>query len=257
LELLMTTHIAPRTWQRSTFGTLLRVETRKLLDTRTSRIMTAVLVVVAVALVAGRGVVTGTADLFTLAGTAGAAFGILLPVLGILSITGEWHHRTALTTFTLEPRRARVLVAKCVPVLVAAALACVLAVLVALPVTAVAASVAGVEASWRLEPYELLGWIATMVLVTAQGLALGLLVLNAPAAIVIYLVSPMVWSFVGQLGKGGKAMAQWLDLNSTSDVLMSGDVTGGDLARLAASVTVWIVVPAVVGTLRVLRSDVT
>ncbi|MFG1694978.1 ABC transporter permease [Nonomuraea sp. NPDC049309] len=253
----MTTRTVPRTAQRSPFGTLLRVETRKLVDTRTSRIMTAVLVVVALALVVGRGVVTQAADLFTLAGTAGTAFAILLPVLGILSITGEWHHRTALTTFTLEPRRARVLVAKCVPVLVAAALACVLAVLVALPTTAVAASLAGVEAAWRLEPYELLGWMATMVLVTAQGLALGLMMLNAPAAIVIYLVNPMVWSFVGQLGEGGKAMAQWLDLNSTSGVLTSGDVTGGGLARLAVSVTAWIVVPAAVGMLRVLRSDVT
>ncbi|MFC6542845.1 hypothetical protein ACFQES_39705 [Nonomuraea salmonea] len=103
----------------------------------------------------------------------------------------------------------------------------------------------------------LVGWIATTVLLTAEGLALGLLLLNAPAAIVIYLVSPMVGSFAAQLGAGGKAVAQWLDLNSTSDVLMSDDVTAGGLARLAASVAFWIAVPAAVGTLRVLKRDVT
>ncbi|MEV4473648.1 hypothetical protein [Nonomuraea sp. NPDC049504] len=253
----MTTQTAIQLPQRVTFGRLLRVEARKLLDTRTSLIMTAILVVVAVALVAGRGVVTETADLFMLAGTAGTVFGILLPVLGILSITGEWQHRTALTTFTLEPRRARVLVAKCVSVLVAAVLACLLAVLVAVPTTAVVASVRGVEATWGLEAHVLVGWIATTVLLTAEGLALGLLLLNAPAAIVIYLVSPMVGSFAAQLGAGGKAVAQWLDLNSTSDVLMSDDVTAGGLARLAASVAFWIAVPAAVGTLRVLKRDVT
>ena len=34
--------------------------------------------------------------------------GILLPVLGVLSITSEWSQRTAMVTFTLEPSRMRV-----------------------------------------------------------------------------------------------------------------------------------------------------
>ncbi|MFC7586402.1 hypothetical protein ACFQYP_23650 [Nonomuraea antimicrobica] len=191
--------------RRIPFGRLVRVETRKMLDTRTSVIMTGTLILLALALVAGRGIATGPANLFTLAGTAAIALGVLLPVLGILTVTGEWSHRTALTTFALEPRRGRVLVAKCVPVLAAAVVACLLALLVAVPVTAVAAAVHGVEATWRLEPGAVLGWIATMVILTAQGLAMGMLLLNAPAAIVISLVNPMAWGFVGQLGGAGSS----------------------------------------------------
>ncbi|MGH3175825.1 MAG: ABC transporter permease, partial [Streptosporangiaceae bacterium] len=37
---------------------------------------------------------------------------VLLPVLGILTITSEWSQRTGLVTFTLEPDRGRVLLAK-------------------------------------------------------------------------------------------------------------------------------------------------
>src|SRR5664280_3676142 len=42
------------------------------------------------------------------------AFGvtILLPVVAILTLTGEWSQRTVLTTFTQEPRRIRVINAK-------------------------------------------------------------------------------------------------------------------------------------------------
>ena len=32
--------------------------------------------------------------------------GILLPVLGVMSVTSEWSQRTAMVTFTLEPHRA-------------------------------------------------------------------------------------------------------------------------------------------------------
>ncbi|GAA1676246.1 hypothetical protein GCM10009733_086520 [Nonomuraea maheshkhaliensis] len=238
------------------FGRLLRVETRKLLDTRTSMIMMGVLIAVAVALVVGRALYGGPADLFTLAGTAGIASGTLLPVLGILSLTGEWSHRTALTTFTLEPRRGRVLAAKCLPVLVAAVAACLLALLVAVPATAVAAAAHGGQAAWELDPGQVLGWIATTIVSTAQGLALGLLLLNAPAAIVIYLVNPMLWSFVGRLGPVGESAGEWLDPNRTISVLMSSGLTGADTARLVVSVVLWIVIPAGVGVLRVLRKEV-
>src|SRR5699024_7347223 len=59
--------------------------------------------------------------------TFGAMFGLmniptgfLLPVLAILLVTSEWSQRTGLVTFTLEPRRPRVIVAKLVISLVAA-----------------------------------------------------------------------------------------------------------------------------------------
>ena len=57
---------------------------------------------------------------------------LLLPIVGILLVTSEWSQRTAQVTFTLVPRRGRVLAAKVsasvVLALVAFALALVLAV---------------------------------------------------------------------------------------------------------------------------------
>ena len=43
-----------------------------------------------------------------------AALGLsrLLPIAVMVTMTAEWSQRTALTTFTLEPRRGRVLAAK-------------------------------------------------------------------------------------------------------------------------------------------------
>ncbi|MEV4116863.1 hypothetical protein [Nonomuraea sp. NPDC049695] len=240
---------------RSSFMTLVRVETRKLVDTRTSKILTAILVTLGLGSVAARGLVAGP-HFFTLAGTSAIAFGTLLPVLAILTMTGEWSHRTALTTFALEPRRGRVLAAKCLPPLVAAVAVCVLALLVAAPVTAAVSAAQGVPATWQVAPQTVLGWIATMVILTAEGLAMGALLLNAPAAIVIYFATPILWSAIGRLGHAGEVLAGWLDLNSTTNPLTSGDMSGGDLARLAVSVAVWIAIPMAAGILRVSRKDI-
>ncbi|MEQ4716983.1 hypothetical protein [Nonomuraea sp. B19D2] len=240
---------------RRSFMTLVRVETRKLFDTRSSKILTAILVTLGLGSVAARGLVAGP-HFFTLAGTSAIAFGTLLPVLAILTMTGEWSHRTALTTFALEPRRGRVLAAKCLPPLVAAVLACLLGLLVAVPVTAAVAAAQGVPADWQVAPHTVLGWIAAMVILTAEGLAMGVLLLNAPAAIVIYFSAPILWSAVGRLGHVGEVLAGWLDLNSTTNPLMNGGMTGGELARLATSALVWIAIPMAVGVLRVSRKDI-
>ncbi|MFD1934848.1 MULTISPECIES: ABC transporter permease [Nonomuraea] len=235
---------------------LLAVETRKLFDTRSGKIMTAILIALTVAAITARGVVSGP-RLHTLVGTAGVGFGTLLPVLGILSVTGEWSHRTALTTFALEPRRSRVLVAKCLPPLVAAVAAALFAMLVAVPVTAVVAAVQDVPATWEVAPLALLGWTATNVLVVGMGLALGMLLLNAPAAIVICLSAPFLGSVVGGLGPTGAFVAGWLDLGHATAPLTAGDVNGGDAARLAVSALLWIVAPMTAGVVRVIRKDVT
>ncbi|AWS47339.1 ABC transporter permease subunit [Streptosporangium sp. 'caverna'] len=238
------------------FHRLLAVETRKLFDTRSGKIMTGILVALTLASVIGRGVVSGP-QLHAMVGAAGIGFGTLLPVLGILTVTGEWSHRTALTTFALEPRRRRVLAAKCLPPLITAVAASLFAILVAVPVTAVVAGVQGVPATWEVDPLALLGWTGTGVLVVAEGLAVGMLLLNAPAAIVICLSTPVLWSAVSGLGATGEVLAEWFDLNTTTDALMAGDMTGGDTARLAVSTIFWIVIPMAAGVVRVTRKEVT
>jgi hypothetical protein len=238
------------------FRRLLSVEARKLFDTRTSKIIFAIVVALTIASIVARGIDAGP-ELQTLITTAGIGYSTLLPVLGILTVTGEWSHRTALTTFTLEPRRGRVLAAKCLPPVILTVLAVLFSILVALPVTAVAARLQDVPPVWEVAPLALLGWSVACVLVVAQGLAVGMLLLNAPAAIVICLSSVFVWSAVSRLGDVGEILTDWLDLGTAAAPLMDGNLTGGDAARLAVATLCWIVIPMAVGVARVLRKEVT
>ncbi len=89
-----------------------------------------------------------------------------------------------------------------------------------------------------------------------MGLALGLLLQNAPAAIVICLSSTMAWSAIGRLGATGETLAAWLDLGTTTAPLTAGALTGDQAARLAVSVLCWIIVPMAAGVVRAIRKDV-
>ena len=53
-------------------------------------------------------------DFGVLMATTTYTTGLLLPVLGIMLVTGEWGQRTGMVTFTLEPSRSRVVLAKLV-----------------------------------------------------------------------------------------------------------------------------------------------
>jgi hypothetical protein len=236
------------------FRRLVAMETRKLFVTRSGAVLLAVLVALTLLAVAARAAVTDP-KLFTLITTAGIGYGTLLPVLGILPVTGEWRHRTVLTTFALEPRRGRVLAATCVPPLFMAVVASAVAMLLAVPATAVAVAVRGVAADWAVSPSALFGWTVLNVLLVAMGLALGTLLLNAPAAIVIYLSAPILLGLLGRLGATGETLAGWLDLGAAAGPLATGSMTGGEAARLGVAALCWIVVPMAGGVLRVLRKE--
>lgn len=237
------------------FRRLLSAEARKLFDTRSGKIMTVVLTALTLASIVARGVVSGP-RLHTLIGTAGIGFGTLLPVIGILTVTGEWSHRTALTTFTLEPRRLRVLAAKCLPPLLTAVAGSLLAMMIAVPVTAAVAGVQDVPADWEVAPAALLGWTVTNVLEVAMGLSVGMLLLNAPAAIVICLAAPSLWMVITRLVGTGEVLAEWLNLGTTAAPLMHGDLSWTEAARLAVSMIFCIAIPMTLGVVRVIRKDV-
>ncbi|MFC7586401.1 hypothetical protein ACFQYP_23645 [Nonomuraea antimicrobica] len=62
--------------------------------------------------------------------------------------------------------------------------------------------------------------------------------------------------FRGAARRRGEFLTEWFDLNTTTNALIDGRMTGGDLARLATSVLVWVVIPMGAGVLRVLRREV-
>jgi hypothetical protein len=233
------------------------VELRKLGDTRAGLWL---LILIGLATVGTSAIILGWAPDEEITFSGLFAFGlvpsaVLLPVLGILSITSEWSQRTALTTFTLVPARHRVILAK-----LAAGLLIALASTVATAALSAAANVLGSalggDGSWSIGASLLWQGLLLQVLFMLMGIGFGALLLNTPLAIVTFFLLPMLWSVLGETIKALRTAAQWLDINVTSAPLSSPDMTSGEYGRLAASAALWVALPLILGTWRVLRREV-
>jgi ABC-type transport system involved in multi-copper enzyme maturation permease subunit len=233
-------------------GRLTVIELRKLADTRAGLWL---LIVIALGAVATAAIQLGFAPDKDLTFNAFFQFGlvptgVLLPVLGILSMTGEWSQRTALTTFTLVPGRGRVIAAK----LAAGVLIAVAATLATLGIAAAGNLLAGGD--WSMSAALIGQSVLAEVVYVLMGLGFGALLMNSALAIVTYFALPTVWSILGATVNGLKAAAQWLDMNTASVPLSDTGVTGVQWARFGVTVALWVVVPVVLGTIRALRREV-
>jgi ABC-2 type transport system permease protein len=185
--------------------------------------------------------------------------GFLLPVLAILLVTSEWGQRTGLVTFTLEPRRSRVVVAKLATALVAA----VGAVLVALTFGAIGNLLAGVfhdgpAGDWDMTVAGLSNSVMLQLFALLMGFAFGMLIRNSAAAIVLYFVIPTIWSILAQVIPWVRDHLQkWADFSFAQQPFQSGEwATREEWAHLATSGTLWLVLPLVIGIWLLLRSEV-
>jgi ABC-2 type transport system permease protein len=237
---------------------LVRVELRKTYDTRAGFWLLLVIALAAVAVVTLMGVFADDPDRNLASYLSATQFPVafLLPVLGILAVTSEWSQRTAMTTFTLVPRRSRVLVAKLV--------ATVLLALAAIAATLVAAALANLAtivftdapASWSLEGDLLPGIVLVQVVNIVVGVAFGLMLLSSPLAIVLYFVLPSIFGIIVSLVDALDWVQRWLDLNSTTTPLYDGTMASENWPRLATSLALWLALPLVIGWFRVQRSEV-
>ncbi|TDC81812.1 ABC transporter permease, partial [Micromonospora sp. KC606] len=240
-----------------TLARLTEVELRKLTDTRAGRWLLAAIGVIAAAIVTVQLFVLDDAEQTYQAFFVPSLFpvGLLLPVLGILSITAEWSQRTALTTFALVPRRGRVVVAK-LAALVLAALASVLVSLAVAAVGTLAAKATGGAGTWALD-WQLLPHAAVFQVANAlMGAAFGLLLLNTPLAIVSYLLLPTLWSILAAMVTALHKPAEWLDTTVTMEPLLGAEMTAGQWGRLAVSLLAWLALPLAAGLVRVMRREV-
>ncbi|HEU0042220.1 MAG TPA: hypothetical protein VFQ15_07715, partial [Jiangellaceae bacterium] len=177
---------------------------------------------------------------------------LLLPLVSILTLTSEWGQRSVLVTFTQEPRRARVVSAK---ILSGAALA------VAGSALAAAATAAGLAASgalgrsvvWDLDWKYAASFVAFVLVNSLMGMAFGALLLNTPAAIVLFLVLPTIWTLIsyGVLEKIGS----WLDTAQTFRYLLEAD-WDGHAGPILVSFAVWVATPLALGIARTIRREV-
>lgn len=244
-------------YRRPSLARLVAVEARKLADTRAGLWLLVVIVLCTVAITAVQVAVlpAGEQTFPVFLEPTLLPAGVLLPVLGILSVTAEWSQRTALTTFALVPARHRVVAAKLLAVVGAALLSVLVSVAVAAGATLVA-SLTGGAGTWSVPVALLLHAAVFQVVNVLLGVGFGLLLGNTPLAVVSYFVVPTIWSVLGMMVRTLRDAAQWLDLAVTTMPLTTAEVTGGQWARLGVSLLVWLAVPIAVGLVRTIRREV-
>ncbi|NYJ73703.1 ABC transporter permease [Allobranchiibius huperziae] len=241
------------------FTRLVHVELRKTLDTRAGRWLLIGITAVT-AIVVGIVIFTGSADahkdLSDFLTATVIPQSILLPLLGIITVTSEWTQRTGLVTFALEPDRTRVGRSKLASAALLGLLVLATAVLLAVVATGLCEVLRGGHPTWSLDALTIGGVVLAQLLAVVQGVAFGLVLQNTPAAIVSYLVLPQAWTIVGDLVHGLHGVQPWLDLNSATSPLVDASMTAENWAQLGVAGLVWVVLPLIAGVVRLRRSDV-
>jgi ABC-2 type transport system permease protein len=238
--------------------TLTRIELRKFVDTRSGYWLLLIMTLLSAITMVVQLFWGDEADdrLTVLLELSLIPMAVLLPVLGILTVTTEWSQRTALATFTLVPQRWRILVAKLGASVVVSALSLVVSLLVAAAGTAAAAALDLGDASWSLPGSVLAQTLLLQVLGVVMGVGFGLLLMNTPAAIVLYFLIPTAFTILIATVAAVKDVATWLDLNGAMAPLSSGSMSTGDWQRLATAGLLWIALPLALGIIRLLRREV-
>jgi ABC-2 type transport system permease protein len=249
---------------RVPFTRLVSVELRKLADTRAGRwllisiaALTLLVLVIQMWVVVAQNTSVTFNDFLQGMNTP---MGILLPVLGVLSVTSEWSQRTAMVTFTLEPSRVRVIGAKLVSLLLISVLALIVGLVLAAFANVLYGALSGDPVVWgsvgKLSFYYLLLYIFGM----ATGFAFGALFLNSPAGIVVYFVYSFVFPGLFAIGASlmdwFKNLQPWIDFNTDQGGLIDGTIQGKDWAHLVVAGLIWLVLPLAIGVWRIRRAEV-
>lgn len=250
--------------KRTGFGTLLKVELRKSVDTRAGLwllIVTGLFALGVMGVVVAVGVSEDLPlDFGTFLASTTYSTSILLPVLGIMLVTSEWNQRTAMVTFVLEPRRSLVILAKIVAGLVLAVVVALVAALAAVLCNLAYAGLSGSAVSWDLGSTSVSGFLVLQGIAMLSGFALAMLFLNTPTAIVVFFVYTFVLPAVFAIGAALvgwiRDLQPWIDFANAQTPLFDWSMEGQVGPVLAVSGTVWLVLPFAVGLWRVLRAEV-
>lgn len=244
------------------FRRLVTVELRKMFDTRAGFWLMASIALLALAATAAV-IVWGpdsTAELDTFSSAIGIPMAILLPVIAVLTVTSEYSQRTALTTYTLEPRRARVLAAKLVSVVAVGLVAMLIALAVGSLGLLVAGAVNDVDPAWNTTVGEFAKVVLGNILGMLMGFMLGVVLRSSPAAIVAYfvysLVLPGVSGMLAAYQEWYRDVQPWVDPQLNITQLYDYPMTGETWTQLGVTMLVWLVLPLAVGSWALLRAEV-
>ncbi|MFA4928149.1 MAG: hypothetical protein WC558_06505, partial [Patulibacter sp.] len=182
-------------------------------------------------------------------------FGVLLPVIGILTATSEWSQRTALTTYALVPKRGRIGVAKLLAAMLLALVALVVCLVMGAVGNVVAMTAGGAEGSWSISASDLFQALVANELNLLMGVGFGLLLMSPALAIVAFFALPTVFSVVGELVSSFDKVWAWIDTSVTMQPLMEGSASGDDWGKVVVSALVWIAIPITLGMIRTNRRE--
>jgi ABC-type transport system involved in multi-copper enzyme maturation permease subunit len=256
----MTTSLAPRALGFDAapsapgpipFSRLVRVEWAKATDTRSARWLLVLVAVMTAGMMLVPVLAPSTFDQTQASYLRVAALGltILLPVVAILLFTGEWSHRSVITTFTQEPRRIRVLNAKlAVSVLMGAAGAVFGGVVATAGIGLATASGRTLEANLSIG--VLAGYVIFVLLNVLAGVALGALLQSSATAIAASFALPAALAVLGT----ASTLVAWVDI-STWNWVIEND-WAGHIPQVAFSIVFWVVIPLTAGIIRTLRRDI-
>ena len=238
------------------------VELRKMFDTRAGLWLMASILIAALISTVATILFAPESDLtyYTFAAAIGFPMTVILPIIAILAITGEWSQRTGLTTFTLVPHRTRVILAKVIASVVVGVTSMVIALVFGVAGNLVGPAITGTDRVWDVSVIHFLNIVLGSLISLLLGTMLGILFRSSPVALVSYFVIsfllPTVFGVLATNEEGFRDIQRWIDLNLAQSFLFDGTISGDQWARLAVATTVWVVVPAILGLRLVLRSEV-
>jgi ABC-2 type transport system permease protein len=254
---------APRI-QRIPLTRITQVELRKMLDTRSgfwllaSIAITAVLATGAVILWAPNNELTYS----TFVSAIGFPMAVLLPLVAILSVTGEWSQRSGLTTFTLIPHRHRIITAKAISSVLVGAVSVLLAFAVGALGNLLNAALTSATLVWDVSLTEFSYFLLGSVLGLLIGFMLGILIRASSGAIAAYFVYsfllPTIFLVLATNQSWFKDLQPWIDVTFAQGPLFAfdGALTGEQWANIAVTGLIWMVIPLAVGLGFVTRAEV-
>jgi ABC-2 type transport system permease protein len=275
---MSTTTPTPATIDRSLapipFGRELKVEFRKMIDTRGGLWLFIVTGLFLVAVMALTLLVNALNDEVRI-GASGfmrvmtIPVSILMPVFAILTVTSEWSQRTNLTSFTIQPSRLRLLLAK----FTAASLFAIFTIALAFGLGVIGnllnGAITGHEVIWNVDAKNVIWAIGLQLCTFWMAFALATLLLNTPATVAVFYVVAimlpfMVYSTLFSLFGWARNLIPWLDFSYAAAPLSTGKDFFGDVVDVGAlewfrfvfTIFLWIVLPLSVGILRLRRSEI-
>ncbi len=228
------------------FAKLVGIELRKSVNTRSGRVL--ILAILALAVAALVWELThlgdGPARFDGFLGAASTGVLLILPVIGVMAMTSEWTQRTALTTFTLSPRRVRVQLAKFVSAVLLSVVVLTVTAVMALAATAIGGAVGGDGTTYAGMGGALAGAYLSTALNVVMGAAFGAVIAQTAAAVLVFFVAPTAWALAGPALF--KDNANWLDVFGAFGRIAERDLHGM-LPETLTAIGVWIVLPTIVG----------